>query len=341
MSNVRDVGSSRVLEQQTTDPTPSTGTSTRTEVGQTATTARTTGTTATAPQDTTTRVRGQENRAFDPQTVLGAPAAPSPTLGENEQRGAESFAANLLHIGDTPTTTENMLAQYLKLQMEGQSMNTVNELMSTWMRQNMMADAAADTKTSKLDEAAALRSQAGQYENQANQILDDAGVDKDLAESCYDRAKAAGKTDAQALAMYKEERLKALGDDPDKKAENEAQVEREAAALTEAAPLAEQADNLYSRAAALESSYATGLGTTNAIRAGTIGLQALLKNEEAQVEIANNITALLAGQRPDQRRLHEAWKEVDQQRNDVAKLVLDLIDARQSAGAMKNRSVRS
>ena len=227
-----------------------------------------------------------------------------------------------------------MLAQYLKLQIEGQSMYQANEALSSWAEHSMLGSAIDGAKQSNLAQAASLRAQAGQLESQCHQILSDAGVDQALVEQCYNDGKAHGKTEEQSLQDYLDTR-KSQGADQET-------LDKEEAAIRQAAPIAQQADDLATRAGALDGNYNTGVGASAAIRAGTIGMDALLKNQEAQVQISNDIATVLGGgHNANRKRSHESFLEVDSHRNEVAKLVLDIIDKHQSANVGKAGSFRS
>ena len=328
MSNIRDVGSRGYQPTPTQDPTsPTTSTGRSKEAASTRAATK-------VDSDTSVRVRTDNTATTAPESVLPPPAAPTPALTDETARGAYSFSSNLTNVGNTPTSTESMLAQYLKLQIEGQSMYQANEALSSWAEHSMLGSAIDGAKQSNLAQAASLRAQAGQLESQCHQILSDAGVDQALVEQCYNDGKAHGKTEEQSLQDYLDTR-KSQGADQET-------LDKEEAAIRQAAPIAQQADDLATRAGALDGNYNTGVGASAAIRAGTIGMDALLKNQEAQVQISNDIATVLGGgHNANRKRSHESFLEVDSHRNEVAKLVLDIIDKHQSANVGKAGSFRS
>lgn len=61
-------------------------------------------------------------------------------------------------------------------------------------------------------------------------------------------------------------------------------------------------------------------------RAGTEGLGSALSSEAEMMNARNALLALLSGDRPDQEGRAEASVEADRHRNEIAKLVLDLVD---------------
>ena len=68
-------------------------------------------------------------------------------------------------------------------------------------------------------------------------------------------------------------------------------------------------------------------------RAGTEGLGSALSMEAEMMNARNSLLALLSGERPDQEGRAEAVAEVDKHRNEIAKLVLDLVDRHMSTKA--------
>lgn len=65
---------------------------------------------------------------------------------------------------------------------------------------------------------------------------------------------------------------------------------------------------------------------TAASRAGTEGLSSALNSEAELMNARNALFALLSGDRPDQAGRAEALADMDRHRNEIAKLVLDMID---------------
>jgi hypothetical protein len=330
MSKVHDLGSGSLNPAFTLDPTTSTTPTSTTRANQT---------TATQPlgrveSDTAVRVRSSSSALTAPESALPPPSTPAATFTNDTARGAYSFSSQLMNVGNTPTSTETMLAQYLKLQIDGQGMYQVNEAMASYAQHSMLGTAIDGVKQSNLAKAETLRQQASSLATQGGAILDGAGVDKPLAEQCYRNGKATGRTDEQSLKTYLDTR-KSQGADAETLA-------REEAALRQAAPIAQQADAAATQAGAIDANYMFGVGASAAIRAGTIGMDALLKNQEAQVQITNDIAAVLGGGRnADRKRSRESWLEIDSHRNEVAKLVLDITDKHQSANVGKAGTFRS
>ena len=113
------------------------------------------------------------------------------------------------------------------------------------------------------------------------------------------------------------------------------------AAIRQAAPIALSAGGALARADDLSGGLGAGTVEINAIRAGTIGLQSLLKNADAETQIANDIIAVLQGGKVDTKRLYDSWRDLNMHRNEVAKLVLEVIDKHQATNAGKTHGIKS
>ncbi|MFC1609936.1 hypothetical protein ACFL6C_03175 [Myxococcota bacterium] len=80
---------------------------------------------------------------------------------------------------------------------------------------------------------------------------------------------------------------------------------------------------------------------TNQVRAGTEGLNAALKTTDQLQQQRNQLIALLAGIRPDVELRADSLVDVDKLRNQIADLVMELIDKYVEANEGSQRDIRS
>src|SRR5690606_15144497 len=110
-------------------------------------------------------------------------------------------------------------------------------------------------------------------------------------------------------------------------------LQQKLAALREAEPhyrqavqSAQTADSLRGVAGAMEGAWMMGSFLSNTVRAGAEGVSALLANEEAQKKLANELMAILSGQRPDASAKDEAMRTMEESRQLVAELLQEITD---------------
>jgi hypothetical protein len=119
-----------------------------------------------------------------------------------------------------------------------------------------------------------------------------------------------------------------------------AAIEKATPHVADALAAADTADELATEAGAISSDFYSGLGATTTIRAGTPGYQTMLRVKDEQKQIQNSIIAILSETRHDKKKRREVMVEVDKKRNDVARLVLQLIDKHQLVGASTRKTVQ-
>ncbi len=278
----------------------------------------------------------------------GTLAPPSPPLAVMEQAlatGAESFGQQLQGMGRSGASSEAMMLAFLKLQILDSSLGNQNQMLwgagrsalygTAIVAQTGAAGRAAQASSAR-NEAQALEAAADREAEKGHEIVREKGVDSAEIESLVEQSFKEGKSGGDVAERY----AAAHKNDPD--------LQEKLAAIRQAEPhyqaagaKFEQAEEKEEFASNISGGWVLGAAATLMTRAGTLGMQALLANAEAQLQLANELMALLSGIRPDAKAKDEAIQEMDRCRNEVAKLTLDFIDSHTEAKGGQMQAFRS
>lgn len=265
---------------------------------------------------------------------LSQPLLPPHEVGEQSISGAQSFSANLLSIDARSLTGDELLAGFLKLQILDSSLASQNDGLTAWAASNIALSALADERRlgkelesleGQSAQAEVSDAQAQSAKEQGDAILRESNIDPNEVQQLVEQSVVEGKNGDDVVDRYVASRPEGY---------DAQQLQHETDAIRQAEPYWRQAASHYESARDLENrtqgvrqAYASALIAVNSVRKGNAAYQALLKEEARKVTVHNDLLALLAGEKNGKKALLRAWAEVDQARNEVAKLVLQLADA--------------
>lgn len=296
------------------------------------------GTSSTAPTATSTHIstdgvdRGPRRVTSKLTDIVGSalppPTPPSSPQLESVASAVQMFSGSLMDLGGKVGSGEEMLLAFLKLQLLESARDTKDAGLARAQRSQLLAGAFASAKNGDQGLAAQRREQAAQFQNtaeqerdQANRILTEAAVDPNEVEALIRASVAEGKGGHDVASRY----AQAHADDP--------QLQEKLAALGRAEPhvrsahaASTSANQLLGEAGRMEGAWLMGTFLSNSVRAGAEGTGALLANQEAQKKLANELMALLSGQRPDARAKEEAMREMEASRQLVVEMLLKVTE---------------
>ncbi len=275
-------------------------------------------------------------------SLLPPPAPPATQISPDAAHAAETLAAQLKDLGSPHTSSDDLLAAFLKLQVLDASSEQAFENLLDAGRSALLRAAYDELRTSRLEQASNLYAQAEQMETksdaaaaEARTILSEAGVSEAEMQRLYEESVAAGKGGADVAERYRASRP--ANYDPERLKRETAAIDKAMPHAQEAAIAGEAGEALAGQAAAIENNIALALYATETTNHGARSDKAQARIAGGQQDRARDLMSLLADARADRALLADAALELDRSRNAVAKLLLDFIDRRASATAGRLR----
>lgn len=286
-------------------------------------------------------------------TELSELPVPRPELGTATFTSVESFAGQLKEMGGSATSADDLLANFLKLQMLGGTWDLIEQALEGLAHSTLRQDAYEMTKSGRLAQVDALRDKANQLDAQADDLIEKAFEDaspagaragakasrlQDEAAAKWEQANQAA-TPAEAEALRQE--AKQLEDQAQqvlKGATAKGDVSGDAiGGLLQAAALYDQASSKRDEAGGIMAGYADGLAVTATVRKGADAMNSAMRNQDFLSDMQKRLRRLLDDERADRVHLDDALHEMEESRNEVARLLLDFVDKSKAVNAGKTQ----